>query len=439
MSLTAAEPIDLVPGDATGLLIAAHGEALRAGGEPFLTEAFRRFGALAADNSVARITRLETCPGGSTGQKFFLSVQYAHPDPDLHTDLFVKFSRDFADPLRDRGKWEMEGEVRFAALSRRPGFPIRVPTAYFADYHHASGTGILITQRIPFGTDGIEPHHEKTLDHLLPDPLAYYRVIVPALARLAAAHKSGRLSADIDTRFPYDPGSFAAVNSIRSNRQQLRDQVARYADFAKSYPQLVPANIADPAFFAKLDRDVGRFLEHEATIQLFLRSDPDLIALCHWNANIDNAWFWRDADGALQCGLMDWGHVGQMNLAFALWGSLCAAGLDIWNDHLDELLQLFTDELHAHGGPRIEVRELLLHLHCYVALMGIGWMLEAPARIMFRLPEAAHATGPHDPIFRKSETARNQLHVSTTFLNLWQTHDFGASLDRVLERQRPPR
>lgn len=156
--------------------------------------------------------------------------------------------------------------------------------------------------------------------------------------------------------------------------------------------------------------------------------------MCHWNANIDNGWFWRDAAGALQCGLMDWGHVGQMNVAFALWGPLSAAGLEIWDQHLDELLDLFIGELHDHGGPRLDIAELKLHLHFYVAMMGLAWLLQAPARILFRLPEAATASSPRDPIFRRSETARNQLHVSTTFLNLWQTHDFGASLDRLLER-----
>ena len=60
--------------------------------------------------------------------------------------------------------------------------------------------------------------------------------------------------------------------------------------------------------------------------------------MSHFNPNIDNAWFWRDASGALGCGLLDWGRVRQMNVAYALWGSLCGAGLDIWDTHLDELL-----------------------------------------------------------------------------------------------------
>jgi len=79
---------------------------------------------------------------------------------------------------------------------------------------------------------------------------------------------------------------------------------------------------------------------------------------------------------------------------------------------------------------------LLLHLRLYVATMGIAFLLEAPARILFRLPEAATASGPHDAVFLRSETARNQLHISTVFLNFWRTHDFGAALDNALARER---
>lgn len=425
--------MDFVRGDATGIPIPAHSEALRTGGETFLTEAFRAFGSLSSGNRIARITRFEVCAGGSTGQKLFLSVEFEQPEPGLHPDLFVKFSRDFSDAIRDdRGKHEMETEVRFAALSRLPGFPITVPVAYFADYHHESRSGILITQRIAFGTGGIEPHRQKCLDHELAEPLAYYRVILKSLARIAAAHKSGRLSSDIATRFPFDPAAAAASNPIPFDKWQLRQLVARYADFAAKCPQLLPANIASPSFIAKLDREVVRFLEYEATIKRFLQGNPDFIALIHWNAHIDNAWFWRDASGALDCGLMDWGHVDQMNVAFALWGSLSAAPLEIWDRHLEELLILFVGELHERGGPRLDVAELQLHLQLYVAMMGVSYFIESPSRILFRLPEAAVASGPLDPVFRKSETARNQLHIMTAALNLWQTHDFGASLDRVL-------
>jgi len=428
------EATTFVRGDLTGLPIPADGAALQVGGEAFLTDAFRAFGALDAATRVAKIESLEHCPGGSTGQKFFLTVAYDPPSPHLYTTLFVKFSRDFTDPIRDRGRYEMAAEVQFAAISHQPGFPIHVPAAYFADYHQASGTGVLITQRIAFGAAGIEPQHQKCLDHELIDPIRYYRTIIRALVRLAAAHKSGRLSAAIEASFPFDKEAAIASDPIRFDEAQLRAQVAAFAEFAAKYPQLLPPSLQAPAFFARLADEVGRFLKHELTIKRFLQSNSDLIALCHWNAHIDNAWFWRDDSGELQCGLIDWGRVRQMNVAYALWGCLSGASLDIWERHLPSLLELFVRELHQHGGPRLDVQELKLHLQLYVATMGIAWLLEAPARILFRLPAAATATGPHDLIFRSSETARNQLHIATVFLRFWQTDDFGAALDQMLAR-----
>jgi hypothetical protein len=428
------ERLNFVRGDITGLAIPAHGEALRTAGAAFLSDALRRFGSISPQNRITRIARLEPFRGGNSGEKALLSVEYQHSEPDLHADLFVKFSRDFTDAFRDRRRLELEAEVRLAALSRLPAFPIPVPAAYFADFHQESGTGLLITQRIAFGSGNIEPLHAKCRDHELSEPLAYYRAILSTLARLAAAHKSGLLSPQIDAYFPFDGEKAAADDPIPWDERQLRERVARIGAFAQSSPQLLPAQLAAPAFMARLEHDAVRFLRHEATIKRFLHEDRDFIALCHYNANIDNAWFWRDASGVLGCGLLDWGRVRQMNVAYALWGSLCGAGLDIWDDHLEELLALFTAELHAHGGPRLDVAELELHLDFYVATMGLATLIEAPALVLSRLPEAAGARDPLDPVFFKDDVARGFLHVFTAFLYLWQKHDFGASLDRLIRR-----
>src|SRR5271163_97320 len=101
-----------VTGDHFGLPIPADPAALRAGGAAFLTRAFRVSGALTAGNAVTGISRFQEVPGGSTGRKLLLRVEYDKPVASTHTDLFVKFSRDFDD--RDRGfsgRWEMEDLV----------------------------------------------------------------------------------------------------------------------------------------------------------------------------------------------------------------------------------------------------------------------------------------------------------------------------------------
>jgi hypothetical protein len=426
---------DWVVGDITGLQIPAQGSALLAGGETFLTAAFHASGTLNRDNRVAQITEFQEFAGGSTGRKALLSVRYAAPSPRLHTQLFVKFSRDFEDTIRDQARGQMETEVHLASLSRLPEFPIAVPACLFADYHHQSGTGILITQRIFFETDGIERHYEKCRDYEIPAMLEHYRALIRALARLAGTHKSGRLAPEVIARqFPFDPDRLAVSQRTPYTAQQLQNRVARLAEFTSRFPQLLPPEIASATFIARLRDEVAAFPAHEAGIKQLLHRRPELVALCHWNANIDNAWFWRHADGQLECGLMDWGHVSQMNIAMALWGAMSAAEIELWDDHLDELLTLFDQEYRSCGGPAFDMQELQLHLDLYIALMGLAWLLDVPASIQRQIPDLADMESRFDPRLVEHESARTRLQMMTTFLHLWQRRDFPGALRRYLSR-----
>lgn len=420
---------DWVQGDDTALQIPAHPQALQAGGADFLTTAFRAAGTLGADNAVTRITRFEDCPGGSTGRKLFLSVAYEKPAPGLHENLFVKFSRDFDDPIRDRGRDQLGPEIRFAAISRQPHFPITVPASLFGDYQAESQTGLLITETINFGQNGVEPHHEKCLDYELPDALSHYRALITANARLAGTHRAGGLGTHLDSLFPYDAAAAASSDPIRYDARQLRNRAARIGVFAAEFPKLLPSNIANPIFIAQLAEDMPRFLEQEQKIKHHLTSDPALIALCHWNANIDNGWFWRDSTG-LQCGLMDWGRVGQMNIALALWGSLSAAEPAMLDAELDNLLTLFLHEYATHGGPALSLETLQTHLFLYIATMGMAWLLDAPPIIRAQLPDLTPTHDRFYPGFKTNEAARTQLHMLTNVLNLWQRRDFSRLLNK---------
>jgi hypothetical protein len=423
---------DWVTGDILGLRLPAHAAALREGGVPFLTEAFRTAGALVADNRVTCITQCEECPGGSTGRKLLLSVEYEKPAAGLHHELFVKFSRDFDDPIRDRGRTQMELEIRFAQLSRTPGFPIAVPVCYYADYHAVSGTGVLITQRIGFGRDGIERHYDKCRDDELPELLAHYQALLTALARLAGADQAGRLPASVSEQFAFDPSRLTVGERAPYTARQLQNRVARYAEFAHAHAALLPANIRAPAFLARLHEEVARFPEQEIAIRKNLGSRPEFVALCHWNANVDNAWFWRGAGGQLECGLMDWGCVSRMNVAMAIWGAMSAADTALWDRHLDELLALFVAEFQRSGGPALDLPVLKRQLMLYIALMGLTWLLDAPAYLRALVPDLAETQSRHDPSIRGNEAARTQLQMLTTFLNLWETQDFGGVLDEFL-------
>ena len=426
--------MDWIEGDIFGVPMPTHPEALRAAGAQWLTKAFHRIGSLPSDNAVEAVTRFEDCPRGSTGRKVLLSVEYAKPDPALHRDLFVKFSRAFDDPLRDNQRYEMECEAQFAAVSVTPDFPIDVAACYFSDFHHQTGTGIIITQRIAYGEGRNEPHYEKCLDWQIPDQLDHYRAIIATNARLAGSHEAGRLPATIDEYFGFDAAAAIAANPIRYDEQKLLNRIARYADFCRDYPQLLPENIRSERFHEALRRDMPRFLTHEKAIKAWLYRDPDAMVFAHWNANIDNAWFWKDDKGALHCGFIDWGRVGQMSIAQAIWGTLSGAELEIWDNRLDELIALFADTYESQAGTRPDPAVIKLEMEMLVGLLGICWLLDTVPLILREIPDLHEVENRFDRRFVENELARTQLQMLRVFMNLWQTHDLGRSLDMVLAR-----
>jgi hypothetical protein len=425
---------DWVRGDIFGIDIPAHGAALREGGEAFLTRAFRRSGALPADNSVKRVEHFEEWRGGSTGRKAQLTVSYEKPAAGLHGELFVKFSRDFDDQLRDHAKLQMESEIHFAALSRAADFPVAVPACLFADHHAASGTGILITERIAFGAGNIERHYEKCLDYEIPDQLAHYCALIRELARLSGTHKAGRLPGRMADEFPFDPDRLSVSSRAPYTDTQLRTRIGRLVEFAPRHPHLLAPGLDDAEFLARFSAQAPELWQQRAAIKQFLNSNQELIALCHWNANIDNAWFFRDERRQVACGLMDWGHVSQMNIAMSLWGALSGAEISLWDDHLETLLAQFDAQYRACGGPAFDTHELRLHLWLYIALMGLTWMLDVPALLQKRVPNLDTVQNRFDERIKHNELVRTQLHMMNTFLHLWQVKDFGAQFREFLTR-----
>lgn len=425
---------DWARGDIFGLDFPTQPEALKSAGPDFLTRAFRTSGALATDNRVTHITHLKEWSLGGTGVKALLSVAYDRDAAGLSRDLFVKFSRNFQDPVRDGGRHHMAPEVHLANMSRSSGFPIAVPKCFYADIQQDTLTGMIISERIPYGEGAVEPHHPKCMDQILPEPLAHYSTLVSNLARLSGAHKSGRLGDAVERNFPLDLGRLIA-RLPRLEEPLLAKRIRRLAEFILQYPQLVPTHIADREFLDGFCAAAPLAVERQDDIARFLYSRPDMLALCHMNANIDNAWFWREPDGALRAGLIDWGGVGQMSVASSIWGGLGAAEPEMHDRHLDELLDLFVAEYARAGGPILDRGELAQHLEMHVMMSALH-MTTAPPAILREVPDPSIAANRHDPVFTANETARVQLKVTVALLNMWARRDLGRLLRADAEWRR---
>ena len=243
-----ADKVDWIKGDRYGLDIPAHAAALLDAGPEYLTTLFQKAGSLAKDNHISSINGSTVVNGGSTGSKLLISVAYHKHLPHLHDQLFVKFSRDFESKKRDAARYQMDLEIRFAQLSMEPEFPIVVPTCYFADFHGETGTGILVTQCIPFGMDGNEPQHAKAMDYRLPSPLSHYEALVRTLARLAAGSKHGNLGQSISALFPFRPEQLDVGVRHSDSPGELSRKIDGYIDFASRHP--VPSSAGKRKHYA---------------------------------------------------------------------------------------------------------------------------------------------------------------------------------------------
>lgn len=425
-----------VVGDQLGLAFPTTIEPLREMGVDFLTRAFQATGALGADNRVTAITDFTEFYGGGMGRKLWLSVEYEKEAEGLQKDLFAKFPREFGDPLRELFGPLMEPEVRFALLSRRDGFPIAVPKCYFADYNAATTSGILITERIHYGQGNIERCHDKCMDYKLADPLAHYQALTKTMARLAGHHKSGKFGPGIDQQFPFDPKKVDTGARIPYTPAQLRGKLDKLMSFAAAAPQLFPPHLGAKDFLARLAEEAPLVLEHEMAIRSYLNESADFITLCHWNMNLDNAWFWKDDSGELHAGLLDWGSVAQMNLAQAFYGMTCAAEAEFLNQHNRGLMELFVDEYRRSGGPKIDVDELAFMYKLSVALLGIAWILDAPSLVEAQIPDFVNIKNSRDPKLTSDFLAHAQLQLLVVLLNEWQFDDVGDALRDFATRKK---
>ena len=420
-----------VAGEIFGLEIPADAETLVSDGTDFLTKAFRASGALAANNRVSRIVEAEEFSGGGTGKKLLLTLAYELPQRDLSEHLFVKFSRNFDNELWDRARSMMISEANFAVLSRSPDFPVTVPACLFADVESQSGTGLIITERITYGRNGVEALYPKCMDYTVPEPVEHYKAILKGLAKLSGKHRGGGLSPDFDKKFPYNREQASAVFAIRIPEEKLVQRAHRMFDFIERYPKLFPENVRPPEFRGQFIRDIPDLVAAEDRMREVLYGNPEFIAFAHWNANIDNCWFWRNAAGILQCGFIDWANAGQISVAQSVSGAISGAEPFVWNEHLDELLTVFIEEYAAQGGPRLSLEELRLHILLIVAVSGMVYSMGAPIAIQRDIEDIDAVESYQDDCFRERENARIQLHMMTKMLNVWQTRRLGDVVRKI--------
>eukprot|EP00435_Cladocopium_sp_Y103_P019366 s458_g4.t1 len=90
-----------LPGHFSGMKFPHNAEQLKSFGPSWYTDAFHKFGTLPKDNHVTKVRNVQQLPhsgfdaAGGAGHKAFIELEYAKPDPNLHSQLFAKYPWDY--------------------------------------------------------------------------------------------------------------------------------------------------------------------------------------------------------------------------------------------------------------------------------------------------------------------------------------------------------
>eukprot|EP00930_Biecheleria_cincta_P042051 TRINITY_DN28921_c0_g1_i1.p1 TRINITY_DN28921_c0_g1~~TRINITY_DN28921_c0_g1_i1.p1 ORF type:complete len:722 (-),score=108.87 TRINITY_DN28921_c0_g1_i1:144-2309(-) len=380
-------------GDCFGLPIPRTADQMQSDdfGAEWLTKAMHAAGTLPKDNRVTRVLRVTEldCTGaskeGGAAMKAFIDVEYQTPDVELHTALFAKYTWDFSRDISGIGMTMGQDDSLEVIVNLRLVhlFPFRAPKCYFADVSRENTSYIIISEAIPYGKrDGheIQPYEVlpglgKCQDHLLTNPLDYYFCCFRAMAQMGAwdylgffddllgkadrYHEAQYLSSTKPSRRPQ------TLKFLESARQTYDKELGKMVNFIKTWcPKIAAPELRDEATLMRVKAELIEMAPYFSDMsEYYQRNNSDFVGLVHANLQVDNAWFWRDAYGELDCGVLDWGGLTRQPFAAKFAGCVSGADCDLLLAHIEGLCQCFVDEYHRCGGPKLPVKELLLRFH----------------------------------------------------------------------------
>jgi len=475
------------PGIHWGIPFPHNFEMIREAGPEWLTKAFHVAGTLPRGNSVVslKVHELSTdsCAAesmGGQGMKGWLEVEYEKPHPQLHTDLFVKLPFPYT-PQNERKKNSFdvmpdESEILVNRLLG-PAFPFKIPKYYFGDISHETSNYILISEKIAYKTapwlEGgrdmriepyeIEPRIVKFKDYEMPeDGFRQYEAAMRALGRMVAAYHEGGLgSKELLLHLVYRQkespiegighqafnDAIAAAGNIASAMapvfggeasvvgmaQQADDQQLTLAEmfasqaieFVLTAKGIFPDLASDIDYLKQWFRETTEVAYDSWEVKIYVSLDPAFTSLLHGNLAADNAWYWRNGEGVLEAGLLDFGGCGHTNIAANMYMSWIMGEPQMLRDHWQDLARAFVEGVRDGGGPESITEEQMRV--CVALSMAssnplVGGNVQQLLKIM-KKPEWAEVKDRWDPVVNERFLPRNYTCAIRTAMTIWRDMD----------------
>jgi len=429
-------------------------EQLQMLGPEWYTASFHRAGTLPLDNKVARVVSQRDFIGGGAALKAIVTLEYEQPSEDLHTELFVKMPLPLGHKNRDLNiRLAQEGKEVFFLRFFSACMPFRSPKYYFGEISMATTNWLIITEKVDFadnsrrgetfGPGQVEPIVRKGLDFCLPNPLEKYVAMYRRAAMLTAWFHNGKLGVQLPDY--YDPPSkYGFMIGFPVPAKAFDDFWPKIEEFVlERAPQLFPSDVANPAYLAQLRGECMEVGPGLGKVNKYVTTGDDLWGFMHQNLHIDNAFFFRDAEGRQDCGLFDWGGLGPgflLNQFVSGGGALSLAGADMRVPYSDALVRCYFDTLTEFGGPQLDPTDMSVR----VALMDMAYVVGTmrlietgrPGDVYEYLPKEGYAnvSGPEDTVFTadtiEALMLRSTVNMLVEGIKTWKGRDYAGIFSR---------
>lgn len=278
------------------------------------------------------------------------------------------------------------------------------------------------------------------MDFELKNPEEYYYTMVRALAKFSAWDKRGRYDecAEVFGGLQADP---CPPQITPQQRQAAARPFTRYFDVTIDFvqnvaPHLFTPRVRDASFLSKFKDDATFACSYLSDITWYQKNNEDFITLVHSNLQVDNAYFWRDENGVMQCGLLDWFMCSRAPFVNSFLGGMCGAEGHVLAEHDVGLMQCFASEYHKHGGPMVDVDDLVLRLRLGLLATTIDSCRYVQTDILGEVPRKDwNQMRTVEDVSAGPWNARCRVMALLNLLDYWSRRDLVGELRGMLARQ----
>jgi hypothetical protein len=406
---------EVVEGEFWGLKFPFTPTMFREWGPAWLTTAMHAAGTLPADNEITEfgqfdvvgedVANTDSIGGDSTdwggaGPKVLLTVKFKNGPGELTEAMFVKFAHEYK-PKNERQKLSVNYPVPsgwsecmfYNSLGGR--LPVKTPRGYFCEMSRKTTNYILVTERIPYGSKTkkefaageILAPPAKYRDWDLQNAADYYYAHAKTMANFFAwSRKTNAITDQVKllfneqktldfstfiggamkgvsweerdkgfVKFMNDPNIKPIVPTMGLNGETAKGFLQVGMDFfTDRAPHCFPKDLVEKSYLDKYKKECDEMASYCAEMTFYFQIMPEYTTLAHPNAQVDNAFYWRDEAAAMQCGLLDWDGATQIPMPQCLGNAWMGAESDMMDEHEEKLIKLFLDEYKKASGEELD-------------------------------------------------------------------------------------